>query len=231
MIRNLRPMSFIFSLLAALLPFDVARAQVAVWDPEEIARLAEKSARMAEATSHAVELVNNINELSRTIGRSGSLQNVDFTHFSVLDELNNIGPNFGAIPSNIPALQNVQIISFNDASAFVKKLTMMPSGGSSVSDSGQIRQASDFLYRKALEDGYALSMQTRVSLSVEPQRALSLVAQASATADLRGDIGANTASAIAVLDQLGGIKAMLASFLEIQTARRIAFSANATTSK
>ncbi len=69
-----------------------AEAQDAVWDPEEIARLAEKSAKMAESLSRAVELLDNINDLSRTIGRFGALSNLDFTRFDALAGLTGAGP-------------------------------------------------------------------------------------------------------------------------------------------
>jgi len=224
MIWILRLMSFVFGLLVYFSCGAPAQAQVAVWDPEEIARLAEKSANMAEALSHAVELLNNINDLSRTIGRFGGLPTLDFTHFDMLEGGRGAGPEIGGLISNISVLQDVKIASFNDASSFVKTLTTVPSGGRSVTNAGQIRQALDILHRQAIEDGYALSMLTREGLSVAPKRVSLLVAQASASVDLRGDVGANTAVAMAVLDQLGGMRATLASLLEIQTTRRLAIS-------
>lgn len=221
----------VLGVLVALHVNAPVQAQQAVWDPEEIARLAEKSARMAEALSRAVELLNNINDLSRTVGRFGALSNLDFTRFDVLEGLQGAGPEISGAASNITALQHVKITSFDDASAFVKKLLTVPSGNGQTTAAGQVGQALDVLYRKALEDGYALSTHTRESLSVAPQRADLLVAQASATADLRGDVGANTAAAMAVFDQLGGMKATLASILEIQATRRLASSSDVTAPK
>ncbi len=128
--------------------------------------------------------------------------------------------------SNITALQQVKISSFRDATAFVGKLLSPPANAGQVTASGEVKQALDALYRKALEDGYALATHTRETVSVAPQRAALLVAEASATADFRGDVGANTATAMAVLDQLGGLKATLASILEIQATRRLVPSPN-----
>jgi hypothetical protein len=216
-----RKICFVIGLLVAFHMNIPAQAQVAVWDPEEIARLAEKSARMAEALSRAVELLNNIDVLSRTIGRFGPLPNLDFTHFDLLDGLKGAGPEISGFSTNITAAQHVKIDSFNDAKAFVDRLVTVPSDGYQITGVGQSRQALDSLYRKALEDGYALSMHTRASLSNAPQRARLLVAQASAATDLRGDVGANTASSLAIIDQLGSLKTMLASSLEILATRRL----------
>ncbi len=222
----IRRLSLLF-LLWWIFPFcGPAKAQQAVWDPEEIARLAEKSARMAEAMSRAVELLNNVNDLSRTIGRLGTLSNLDFSRFDTLAGLKGAGPEFGGLASNIGALQHAKITSFNEASAFVRQLTTIPPDAGRTTGAGQVRQALDALYRKALEDGYALSTHARESVSVAPQRAALLVAQASTTADLRGDVGANTAVTMAVLDQLGSLKASLASILEIQATQHLASSSN-----
>lgn len=231
MTKFIRKWHFLFLLLCAVQFGTPANAQQAVWDPEEIARLAEKSARMAEAMSRAVELLNNINDLSRTIGRFGALSNLDFTRFDTLAGLKGAGPEIGSLASNIGASQHAKITSFSEASTFVHQLTSIPSGSSQVTGTGQVRQAFDALYRKALEDGYAFSTHARESASVAPQRAALLVAQASATADLRGDVGANTAVTMAVLDQLGSLKATLGSILEIQAVQRLVLPLNISISK
>ncbi|PKU22820.1 hypothetical protein [Telmatospirillum siberiense] len=208
-----------------------AKAQQAVWDPEEIARLAEKSAQMSEALSRAVELLNNVDQLSRTIGRFGALSNLDFARFDTLEGLKGAGPEISGLASNIAAVRQMKISSFDDASTFVHKLLAVPSDTSPTTGAGQVRQALDSLYRKALEDGYTLSTHTRETVSVAPQRAKVLVAEASASADLRGDVGANTAAAMAVLDQMGSLKAALAAILEIQSAGRLAQPKNSPSSK
>jgi hypothetical protein len=225
MTRILRPIYWVIAVLLGGLSIAAAHAQVATWDPEEVARLAEKSARMAEEISRVVELANSIDDLSRTLGRLGSLSNLDLTRFDVVEGMQGAGPEIGGLASNIAGLRNVRISSFNDASAFVRKLTTVPAGVGQVSGGGQLRQALDALHRKATEDGYVLSTHLRESLSVAPQRADLLVAQASAATDLRGDVGANTAAALAVLDQLSGMKIALASILEIQATGRLAESA------
>lgn len=209
-----------------------AHSQQPVWDPEEIARLSETSAQMAEALSRAVELLNNIDQLSRTIGRFGPLSNLDFARFDTLDGLKGAGPQISGLAANIGAFRQVKISSFDDASVFVKKVLAVPPGSSSATTGGgQVRQALDVLYRKAAEDGYALSTQTRETLSIAPERAKILVAESAASVDLRGDVGANTAAAMAVFDQMGGLKAILAAILEIQSIRRLAAPANASLEK
>lgn len=196
-------------------------AEEPVWDPEEIARLAEKSAQMAEALSRAVELLNNVNDLSRTIGRFGPLSNLDFTRFDTVEALKGAGPEIGGLAANIQGLGNVRIASFADATTFVNKLTTIPSGDNRTTSTGQIVQALANLQRKAAEDGFALATQTRESLTAAPQRAQLLVAQSSTAVNLRGDVGANTAATMAVLEQLASLKAMLGLMLEIQATRRL----------
>jgi hypothetical protein len=216
MTKSLRAALVLLWSAISLLP-NAAFAQVTVWDPEEIARLAEKSAQMAVALSRAVELLNSVNDLSRTIGRFGSLSNMDFGRLDMVEGLRGAGPEIGGIASNIAGLRQVKIASFDDARKIVQKLTSVPSGGDQVTKSAQVRQGLDALHRRALEDGYSLALHTRESLSIAPARAGLLAAEASAPIDLRGDIGANTAASLAVLEQLTSLKAMLAATLEIRT--------------
>jgi hypothetical protein len=193
-----------------------ALADYPVWDAEEIAHLAQKSAKMAEALSVAVELLNNVNDLGRTVGRFGTLSTLDFAQFNAVAGLNGVGMN------------TTKITSLSDASALVGKLTTSPSGNNQTTEVGQIRQTMDSLYRKAQENGYALAEHTRESLSVAPQRAELLVGQASSPTDLRGDIGANTAAALAILEQMVSLKAMLALILEIEATGKLRQSAPTT---
>lgn len=231
LLRKLSGLGRLFSLLVLVSPVPSAWAQQAVWDPEEIARLAEKSAQMSEALSRAVELFNNVDHLSRTIGRFGPLSNLDFARFDTLDGLKGAGPDLSALASNVATAGQMKISSFDDATAFVHKVMAAPSNTGQTTGAGQVRQSLDTLYRKALEDGYALSIHTRESVSVAPQRAKVLVAEAAASADLRGDVGANTAAGMAVLDQLGGLRAALAAILEIQTAGRLSLSPSSSSTK
>ncbi len=211
-----RVIGFAILATAVIVPRGPVHTQELVWDPAEIAHLAEKSAEMAEALSRAVELLSSVNDLSRTVGRFGALSNLDFTHLDVVDGLQGAGPDIGGLASNIAGVEDVKVGSFDDASAFVIKLFAAPPGGARTTGAAQAGRVVEALYRTAVEDGFALSMHTRDGLSVAPLRAKLLVAQASATNDARGDAGADTAAALAVLEQLGSLKAMLASILEIQ---------------
>ena len=197
------PLCLCLVLAAALLRPSPAPAQDAVWDPEEVARLAEQSAKMADALSRAVELLGAVDQLARTIGRFGTVSTVDFTRFGTVDGLRGMS------------------LSTENPASFVAKITMPPPGASGAA---QIRQDLDALHRSAIEDGYALAMQARGSVSVAPSRAELLVAQASSTTDLRGDAAANTAVSLAVLEQLVALKAMLASLLEIEASGRLRHS-------
>lgn len=207
------------AILAVAAP--AAHGQTATWDPEEIARLSEKSAHMAEALSRAVEMLGKIDDLSRTIGRFGALSNLDFARLDVVDGLSGAGPQISGLAANVVGLQAVQIHSFADATAFIAKLTTVPSGPGQTTKYDQVRQALDALQRKAAEDGFALATHTRDSLALAPQRGGLLVSEAAATVDLRGDVGANTAANLAVLEQLASAKAILAVLLEIEASRKL----------
>lgn len=198
-----------------------ALAQDAAWDPEEIAHLSERTAKTAEALSRAVELLGKVDDLSRRIGRSGTLSKLDFTRLGVVDGLRGAGPQITNPAFASAASGAIKISSFQDASAFVAMVASPAAGISATSAAAQVRQGLDALYRKALEDGYALAMHSRESLSTAPSRAQLLVTQAASAADLRADLAADTAASMAVLDQLTSLKAMLASLLEIEATRKL----------
>ena len=193
-----------------------SHAQEMVWDPAEIAHLAETSAEMAETLSRAVELLDRINELSRTVGRSAALSALGFTHFDVLRDLQGASLQAGGLAPRIGRLTSAGTPDVDDVVGVVRALVTIPPGGARATDAAQATRAVDALYRQAAEDGFTLSMEVRTSLSLAPERARLLVAQASAASDAREDVAADTAAALAVLEQLASVKAMLALILEIQ---------------
>lgn len=211
-------------LALVLLAPSLALAQDAAWDPEEIARLSERSAKTASALSYAMELLAKVDDLSRRIGRFGTLSKLDFTRLGVVDGLRGAGPEI-ANPTIASAASGAgKIASFQDASAFVAKVATPAAGIPATSAAAQVRQRLAALHRRALEDGYALAMHTRESLSMAPSRAQLLVTQASSATDLRADLAADTAASMAVLEQLTSLKAMLASLLEIEATRKLGYA-------
>lgn len=199
---------------------EASHAQESVWDPEEIARLAQKSAQMAEALSRTVELLGEVNDLSRTMGRFGSLSSLDFSRFDLVEGMKGAGPEIGGVAATIAGAKPIH--SFEDASAFVKQLTTPPKDGDKTTKAHQILQALDGLSRKASEDGFALATHVRQALSLAPERAKQLTAEARTAGSLREDVTANSAAGLAVLEQLEQMKATLALVLEIQSIRRLA---------
>lgn len=193
-----------------------AFSQVPVWDPETIARMAQQSAQAALALSHAVALVNQVNQLTRTVGRFGSLANMDFGRFDLVEGFQGAGPQISGTVAAVSSLRTARISSFDDAKAFVQTLTTVPAGSNQTTRAADARQDLEAMHRHALEGGYALAVHLRESVSAAPERAKILAGGASAPLDLRGDIGANTATSLAVLEQLVSLKAALAFALEIE---------------
>lgn len=202
-----------------------------VWDPAEIAELAEKSAQMAVAVSRAAELLARVDDLSRTIGRFGALSSLDFARFKLVDALQGAGPEIGGLAANISGLGKVKITSVDDISTLVKKVTTLPAGDHQTTKAAEVLKALDDLHRKAVEDGFALAMQSRQTVSDAPARAALLVNQASTAHDLRSDTGANTAASLAVLEQLMSLKVMLASMVEMDATKKLKSAAPAATAQ
>jgi hypothetical protein len=214
--RRRRP-SGLFTLVVFVWVFGApARAASPVWDAEEIARLTETSAKLSEGLSVAVELLNAIDDSARTIGRFGTLPTLDFTRFDATDGLRGTQPDIGGLSADVARLQSAEIASVAAATSFVGQLTAALAVNQGTSKAGQARQAIEALHKKALEDAYALAAYSRESVSMAPLRAGLLVGQASSSVDLRGDTAANTAVALALMEQVVSLRAMLAAILEIQ---------------
>ncbi|MTJ79746.1 MAG: hypothetical protein F8N37_01805 [Telmatospirillum sp.] len=205
-----------------------ATAQQLVWDPSEIALLAEKSAHMAEALSRAADLLDAVNELSRTVGRFGSLSTAGLWRFDLAEGLKGAGPEIGEIAGRVGGLRHARIRSYDDALALARTLTAPVAAHADVTTAGKVRQLVDTLRRKALEDGYALSLHAREGASTAPDRARILTDEAQASRDARGDVAADTAASLAVYEELCTVRTLLGSILEIRSMSRIAGSGGET---
>jgi hypothetical protein len=181
-----------------------------VWDPEEIADLAQEAARMAEALSRATELLNDLNALTRTVGRFGTLSVPTPWRFDIVDAL------AGGFPDREGAGSGGggQTVRSPNAAAL--------GGTTRTTAAGAAKAAIDRLRRAALEDGYALAGHTRDMLGLSMDRARLLSQAASSAFDLRGDMAANTRVSLAVYEQLSSIHALFAAILEIRSLQRLA---------
>jgi hypothetical protein len=207
-------------LLAGLLAGVLAASQPAlggqpVWDPEEIADLAQEAARMAEALSRATELLNDLNQLTRTVGRFGDLSVSTPWRFDIVDGLTGGFPDRGGSGSAGAG----QVARSPDAAAL--------GGTTRATAAGSASATIDRLRRASLEDGYALAGHTRDMLGLSTDRARLLSRAAASAFDLRGDMAANSLVSLAVYEQLSTIHAMFASILEIRTLHRLAMTTTA----
>ena len=189
---NFRPIRCLVFVVLLFSPVS-AMGDEMVWDPEEIARLSQTTARMAEASSYAAELLRDLDAMARTIGRAGSLSTLDLARFAAN----------GGLAMSPP----------EDA---VGKLTASLAGGNPTSRTEQRQHVLDTLYEAAVEEGVALAMVSRQHVGNATWHARNLVAEASSAVDLRSDVAANTATAVALLGQMVDLEAILASIIEVQ---------------
>jgi hypothetical protein len=169
-------------------------AQDAVWDPGEIANLANKSAQSALALSQLVEALEALKVVAISLGRQGP-----------------VAVSVGASSADVAGLAG---LSSSGQNGFVSG-QMMPSAGSgSLLDTATMRSAVNGFATRAGEDGVALAFHEVEDLSQAKTAANGLVAQAKSAADLRSDIGANTAVTLATLAELTKLAAMLACIVE-----------------
>ena len=172
--------SVVVALFCLLWSFS-SRAEEAVWDPVEIAKLSEESAQMSEVVLATVDLLNQVNAVVGTVGRIGAMSTLDFTQFHSSAALAGLAP------------------------------TIAGSGS----------QPAAAVRKTAMQDAYALALHIRQSLTEAPVQGRILASSAAASSTMRGDVAADTQAAVAGLNQLIGLHAMLASLLEIRASEQL----------
>jgi hypothetical protein len=200
---------------ALLMPAAPAGAE-AVWDPKEIARLAEEAAAAAEQLSHVVELLGSINDLGRTVGRFGDLAQLDFMHFDTTKALAGASPELSALAEAVPEVAGMRFDSWAESEANVRTILSLPAGRSaSASERIALGQRLRAVRETAGEVSYAMALSARDGTALGGARTELLAAQAEAQVDARGDVGANTAASLAVFEQLVQTRALLAAIAEL----------------
>ena len=215
----LRSLALMLALLAPL----TARAQQAVWDPEEIARAAEIAAQVSEQVSRAIQVANQFNDLGRALGRKGKLTSLDFSNTNTIQRIAAIAPALSEAVKGISDIGSTSIASYTDAQSFVARLSRFTAAGRDGSIALDNRRAAvATLGSQAVKIGYAQAMLARDELATAAASNSVIAAQAANSNDLRGDVAANTAAALALYQRMAVIQGLLASIAEIESSKRLA---------
>jgi len=184
--------------VCAVLVAVCCRADEAVWDPAEYARLAQQAGQISAVISTTRQLAQLFSSLSAGLGSSGGR----------------------GLPSSsvTQSLGGMASVSPGDAGAALPTVT----GGQSASQSSQSHAAVRQAERQAAADGYALALLVNQDVAGAGNRAQQLAAQAAAAGDVRADLQANSAVCLAILAELNAIDAVLALRLQQGALRHLA---------
>ncbi|HIJ63195.1 MAG TPA: hypothetical protein HPQ04_10935 [Rhodospirillaceae bacterium] len=155
------------------------------------------------AWPQAPEAVWDPLEIARISEQAAEMSDMVLATVDLLDQMNALAATVG----RYGALSTLDFPRF-DASAVL-------SGLAEKSDRSTALPAA-VLRTAAAEDGYALALHRRQSLTAVSMRGKTLAAAAAAASDMRGDLAADNATALAGLDQLIGLEATLAAVLQIR---------------
>jgi hypothetical protein len=165
-------------------------AQQAVWDPAEIAQSAEKSARAAMALSLMVDSMAHLKGLSLAVGTKG-ISSAPLIGMGIGDGALGIGPGPGLPLPAQPSLATVATIASRSATARA-------------------------LQQQVAWDGLALSLAESGAAATTANESVQLIAGSGSAADLRSDMAANSAAALAALRDIVTLKAMMAALLQMR---------------
>lgn len=160
------------------------------------------------AWPQAPEVVWDPFEIARISEQAAKMSEVVLATIDLLNEMNAMAATVG----RFGALSKLDFARFDGAAA-LSGLVPKP-GGSASLPVAAVRMA-------AAEDGYALALHRRQSLTGAPTQSRTLAAAAAAATDLRGDLAADSATALAGLDQLIGLEATLAALLQVRAGDRL----------
>jgi hypothetical protein len=175
----------IIVLLLGYLPGAVA--QSLIWDPGQIAALAAQRANIAIALSSLATLQQHFNQMSGALGGAG------------------------ARPSRlmVPILLPDPAIDVTSAAAVWSPAVGLSGQNSSSAIQQNIQRGRQALQRAAI-DGLTLAATTDQALSTLSEAGAILQNDVAQSADLRGDVQANSAIALTILSQAMSIKALIA---------------------
>ncbi len=170
-----------------------------VWDPTEIAGMAQQAAQIALNLSQATELQLSLTRFSAALGDAG------IRSMSVDDPTSQIGTLAG-LAANLP--------KNGDSDSL-----WSPTQGQSATKLLQIEVQKQQMARSAAVDGLALAQMTNQTLTDLPHRADQLAEAAAQAQDLRADIEADSAVALSLLAESATAEALLALLLQCRSAQ------------
>lgn len=191
--------------LAVLLAGEPAMADP-VWDPTEIVRLSQQAAQLATNLSATIDTLRTFDKLATQIGTSGPRTSFASTAPTAL-------ASYATLPS-------VGMPVATDASA------LLLGNFASATGMRQTRQIWQGAHQRVAAEGLAVSQVANQDAGGAISRSKTLANMASGAQDLRGDLQANSAVGLAVLQELGAVQAVLALLLEQQSLSRLTSIAN-----
>ena len=197
--------TLICAVLAAFLAEGPARADP-VWDPTEIARLSQQAAQLVTNLSTTIDTLQTFDKLATQIGTMGPR-----TSFA---------SSAPAALASYAALPSAGMPGTTDASALLSAPSLSATGRQ------QTRQLWREAYQRVATEGLAVSQVANRDAGGAINRSKTLANAASGAQDLRGDLQANSAVGLAVLQELGAVQAVLALLLEQQSLARLTAIAN-----
>lgn len=161
--------------------------------------------------SRAEEAVWDPVEIAKFSEESAQMSEVVLATVELLNQVNAMVGTVG----RYGALSRLDFTRFDTSAALAG---LVPTAGGFSSRMGSLPASA--VRKSAVQDGYALALHIRQSLTAAPVQGKVLASSAAASSDLRGDVAADTAAAVAGLNQLIRLRAMLASLLEIRASEQ-----------
>jgi hypothetical protein len=111
--------------------------------------------------------------------------------------------------------------TFSSTRAWVQSALTVPTNPS-LTTTATVRTARSLIAAQAVADGYALALYARQQAPQLAARTQNLAQQVAQATDLRSDVQANTAVALAMHDDMVLIQQLMASLLKLEGASRLA---------
>lgn len=165
------------------------------------------SAGLWTAAPRAQDLVWDPFEIAKITEEAAQMSEAILATVELLNQTNALVSTVG----RSGALSSLDFTRFDASGSLAGLVPPPPSPGA---------QPATGLRKAAAENGYALALHIRQNLAAAPLNGQVLASSAAASADLRGDLTADSAAALTGLDQLIGLRALLATLLEIRASEQ-----------
>lgn len=193
-------------LFALSLAFPLAALADPVWDPTEIANLAQQASQLATNLSETINTLQTFQKLATQVGATGARPSFSSTAPASL--------------AGYSTLQSAAMPAASDAAG------LLSSGALTITQRQQTRRTWGGAYQTAASEGLSVSQVANHDAGTAVSRSKTLASGATGAQDLRGDLQANSAVGLALLSELGSVQAVLALLLEQQSLSRLSSIAN-----